>query len=60
MTKKYVKTETLTITRTEEVSFLNGKETEKNISEKQLVNGLWQLIKKYLFLFKWIGGEDDG
>ena len=58
--KKYVRTEMLTITRTEEVSLVDEKSTDKPAIGTQIVLGAWKLIKKYMFSFKWMGGKDDG
>ena len=60
MTRKYVKKETVTIIRTEEVSIEDDNITDSQISNAQLGKAIWMFIKKYLFSYKWIGGKDDG
>ena len=60
MNKKYVRKEVFTVTRTEEVSFIDEKSSDAQVTKNQLTQGVWLLIKKYLFSYKWIGGKDDG
>ena len=55
--KKYVRKETVTITKTEEFSLLN-EGNEEQVSNARLASGIWKLIKKYIFSIKWIGGKD--
>ena len=52
--------EIVTITRTEEISLVDGKDADTKVSNVMLTAGIWKLIKKYLFSLKWIGGKDDG
>jgi hypothetical protein len=46
--KKYVKTETLTITKKEEVNLVDEKNPESQLIKRQLLKGLWQLLYKVL------------
>ena len=58
--KKIMRKEIVTITRTEEISLVDGKDADTKVSNVMLTAGIWKLIKKYLFSLKWIGGKDDG
>tara|TARA_R110001592_G_scaffold341482_4_gene630659 strand:+ start:4013 stop:4237 length:225 start_codon:yes stop_codon:yes gene_type:complete len=60
--KKYVKTETLTVIRTEEVSVVDENMPEATLPKKQLVLGIWRLLIKWILShkYKWIGDKDDG
>jgi hypothetical protein len=60
MNKKYVKTETLTVTRTEEVSVIDESTLELQLPKKQVFLLIWQLLKKWILTFKWIGVKDNG
>ena len=60
MNKKIVRKEIVTITRTEEISLVDGKDADTKVSNVMLAADIWKLIKKYLFSLKWIGGKDDG
>jgi hypothetical protein len=57
--KKYVRKETVTITRTEEISLVDDKSSKVYSFYFQLVKVVYRLIKKYIFLYK--GSSDvDG
>lgn len=58
--KKYVRKEVITITRTEEVSVIFAKSPSDQKMEVHFIKGLMMLIKKYLFSYKWIRGNDNG
>ena len=53
LTKKFIKTETVTITKTQEVSVVDDGKKEVGIL-------IWQLIKKYLLRFVGKGEKDNG
>ncbi|MFT7430875.1 MAG: hypothetical protein ACI971_001334 [Colwellia sp.] len=54
---KYVRKETVTITKTEEFNLFN-EGNEEQVSNARLASGIWKLIKKHIFSIKWIGGKD--
>lgn len=57
MQRRYIRKEVVTITKVEEVDFID--ENSKNRTD-QLLTTIWKLIKKYLFSYEWIRGESDG
>lgn len=58
MGTKYIKKETVTITKVQEVHVFS-ESNSKNKTE-QLVSVLWKLIKKYLLSCKGLKGRDNG
>jgi hypothetical protein len=58
MSKTYLKKETVTITRTEEISVIDGDVEAKALSESRFWLSLWAMAKK--ILGKWMRTKDDG
>lgn len=57
MERKYIRKEVVTITKVEEVNFID--EDSKNKTDQLLIT-IWKVIKKYLLSYKWIQGKSDG
>jgi hypothetical protein len=56
--KKVVRTEILSITRTEEVSLIDENAPGVKASMERLILGLWRIIKKYVISYLWIREEE--
>lgn len=59
MSKKYLKKEVVTITRTEEISFVDETENDQQNQVIRALERVWRLAKKYVFSSK-SKGEEDG
>ena len=47
--KKIVRKEIVTITKTEEISPVDGKNADTKVSNVMLAAGIWKLIKTFVF-----------